>query len=303
MNIMLASLSANSIKQYDSCLRKWWNYCRENSMNFYDASVPNVIYFLTMLFNDGCQYGTLNSCRSALSLILGPTLSNDDRLKRFFKGVFRLKPPQPKYNVTWNTDLVLDHLSSWYPNNEISLDKLTKKTVMLLALATAHRVQTLSKINVKNIEITPDRVIIKIAEIIKTSRPGCNQPILQLPFFTDRPTICPVDALLCYVEKTASLRTSDYLFIGVRKPHKPIGTQTLSRWLKCTLSECGIDARIFSAHSTRHAATSRAHSLGVSVDTIRKTAGWSERSSTFARFYQRIITSNDETALARSLIA
>lgn len=108
---------------------------------------------------------------------------------------------------------------------------------------------------------------------------------------------------MSYIERTSSLRISNELFIATRKPYKPVGTQTLSRWIKYTLSECGVDTGIFSAHSTRHAASSHAHSLGVSVDTIRKTAGWSKNSTAFARFYQRtIVDSNDEIALSESVI-
>lgn len=283
LDIMLASLSTNSIKQYDVCLRKWWNFCRNKSINVYTTSVPSVIDFLTQLYDQGSQYGTLNSCRSALSLILGPTISNDDRLQRFFKGVFRLRPPQPKYNVTWDTNCVLDRVTEWYwyPNIELSLDLLSNKTVTLLALITAHRVQTLSKINIKNIQMTPGCILIKIPDILKTTKIGSKQPILYLPFFTENPSICPAETLLCYLNRTAPLRKSDSLFVAIKKPHKPVGTQTLSRWIKRTLSDCGIDVTVFSAHSTRHAATSRARSRGVSIDTIRNTAGWSGNSNTF----------------------
>lgn len=149
---MLASLAPNSMKQYDVYLKKWWYFCQSNSVNIYEATVPTIIYFLTQFFNEGYQYGTLNSCKSALSLILNPELANDDSIKRFLKGVFRLKPPKPKYDVTWDGNLVLDKLSLWHPNEELTLDKLTNKTITLLALSTAQRVQTLSKIKVINIQ-------------------------------------------------------------------------------------------------------------------------------------------------------
>lgn len=300
---MLASLAPNSIKQYEVYFKKWWDFCNTNSVDIYSASVPTVIYFLTQLFNNGCQYGTLNSCRSALSLILGPIVSNDDRLKRFFKGVFRLKPPKPKYDVTWDTNLALDKLSSWHPNEELTLDKLTYKTITLLAISTAQRAQTLSKINLSNIQKSSHRITIKIPDFVKTSRPGCHQPVINLPFFLEKISICPASALLSYIERTSSLRTSDYLFVGFRKPHKVVGTQTLSRWIKQTLSECGVDTSVFSAHSTRHAASSRAHSLGVSLDVIRKTAGWSRNSMTFAKFYHRSVIEDDNgTTLAETII-
>ncbi|CAH2207684.1 jg21883 [Pararge aegeria aegeria] len=302
LEIMLASLAPNSVKQYDVYLKKWWYFCQTNSINMYDTSVPTLISFLTQFFNDGCQYGTLNSCKSALSLILSPKLVNDDSIKRFLKGVFRLKPPKPKYDVTWDANLVLDKLSLWYPNEELTLDKLTSKTITLLALSTAQRVQTLSKIKVSNVQNLSQRITIKIPDIIKTSRPGSQQPTIHLPFFMEKTAICPASTLLCYIERTSPLRTSDELFVGIRNPHKPVGTQTLSRWIKRTLCECGVDTSVFSAHSTRHAASSRAHSLGVSLDTIRKTAGWSRNSTTFAKYYQRDIVIQDDTTLAESII-
>ncbi|XP_060804898.1 uncharacterized protein LOC132902730 [Amyelois transitella] len=46
-----------------------------------------------------------------------------------------------------------------------------------------------------------------------------------------------------------------------------------ARWIKTVLSESGVDASVFKAHSTRHAATSAAGAAGVSVETIRKAAG------------------------------
>ncbi|XP_049871510.1 uncharacterized protein LOC126370598 [Pectinophora gossypiella] len=301
---MLASLSDSSVRQYDTCLRKWYQFCNAHNFNVFEASIPNVIYFLTKLFEAGAQYGTLNSCRSALSLILGVHVGNDDRMKRFFKGVFKLRTPLPKYNVTWDTSTVLDTLATWYPNENLNLDKLSKKISTLLALVTAHRLQTLSKININNIERFPDKVIIKIPDLIKTSRIGSLQPVLVLPYFRDRPEVCPVNVLLRYLDMTDSLRGNNhYLFIGIKKPHKSVSSQTLSRWVKSTLSECGINVSVFTAHSTRHAATSRAHQLGVNLDLIRKTAGWSGSSNVFGRFYNRVVGDIiDHELFARSII-
>lgn len=261
-----------------------------------------MISFLTQMFNDGCQYGTLNTYRSALSLILS-SITKDDRLTRFFKGVFRMRPPLPKYSFTWDTNCVLDHLSTWYPNEDLSQDRLSRKTITLLALTTAQRVQTLSKISISNIKFSNTQVIIKIPDLLKTSRPGSKQPVVLLPYFNDKPSVCPVKTLECYLNKTKILRRSDNLFIGIKKPHNEVGSQTLSRWIKRTLGECGIDTTMFSAHSTRHAATSRAFSLGVSIDTIRNTAGWSGNSNTFAKYYNRnIVNINESSSFANVII-
>lgn len=255
------------------------------------------------MFHKGAQYGTLNSYKAALSLIIVNDLSKDTRITRFLKGVFRLRPPLPKYNSTWNPNCVLDYLSTRYPNENLSLEELSKKCITLLALTTAHRVQTLSKINIKNIEHFIDKILIKIPDIIKTSRLGSKQPILALPYFRQRVEICPAKTLISYLDKSASVRKSDSLFINCKKPHNPVTTQTLSRWIKSTLGASGVDVSTFTAHSTRHASTSRAHAAGVNIDLIRNTAGWSGNSSTFARFYNRVVVeANNDCSLARSII-
>lgn len=302
---MMASLSDNSYKQYDVALRKWFEFSVRNNGNPYEASIPTVLYFLAEMFNRGSQYSTLNSYRSALTLILGPYMANDDRMSRFFKGIYRLRPPQPKYNITWDTALVLDHLEQQTPNESLSLEKLSKKCVTLLALATAHRVQTLSKINIKNIEIFDTKISIKIPDPLKTSRPGFKQPILTLPFFNERPEICPSRTLISYLEKTKSLRRSIVtMFVSFRKPHNAVSAQSLSRWIKSVLKDSGIDVSIFTAHSTRHAATSRARQCGVSVDLIRNTAGWSGSSDTFGKFYNKtVMPHNGPVALATAVLS
>nr|CAH7748607.1 unnamed protein product [Callosobruchus chinensis] len=67
-------------------------------------------------------------------------------------------------------------------------------------------------------------------------------------------------------------------------------TQTLGRWVKSVLVESGIDTKKFTAHSTRHAATSAAARKGLHFDTIRLAAGWSKkhlRIKMFAAVYNR----------------
>lgn len=268
----------------------------------FEASIPRIMSFFTEIFKSGAKYGTLNSYRSALSILIGERLGSDDRIARQFKGFYRLRPPAPKYDTTWDPSIVLDFLSILTPNKDIHLEHLTKKTVTLLALITAHRVQTLSKINIKNIEICPEVINIKIPDILKTSRLNASQPNLNIPFFRQRPEICPADTLLAYIEVTRPLRTCDNLFISFKSPHKAVTSQTLSRWIKNTLFESGIDTSIFSAHSTRHASTSAAHNSGVNIDLIRKTAGWSGRSNVFARFYKRNVSHENPTDFANSIL-
>lgn len=115
--------------------------------------------------------------------------------------------------------------------------------------------------------------------------------------------ICPADTLQHYLNKTEALRKDiKALFISFRKPFKKVSTQTLSRWLKDTLQDCGLDTNMFSAHSTRHASTSAAKRKGVNIDIIRNAAGWAERSATFAKFYDRPII-QDKTIYGQAILS
>lgn len=301
---MLASLTENTLKQYNCYLKQWYSFCHTNHYDIFKVTVFNVLDFLMTLFDHGSKYGTMNTAKAALSLILDSEVVNNQLIKRFMSGVFKLRTPLPRYNCTWDPSLVLDYLSNWYPNENLSLELLTKKLTTILALVTAHRSQTLSLIRLGNIHKCDQRFIINITDQIKTSAVNRSQPTLYLPYFNERPSICPARVLECYLTLSAKKRSDDcdLLLISYKKPFKRVCSQTVSRWIKATLAECGIDTSIFKAHSTRHAATSAANRLGVSIDLIKRTAGWSGSSQTFAKFYNREVTVDSKEAFARSFL-
>lgn len=295
---MISSLSKNTLLQYNSSIKLWWQYCSDkNIYDLHNVTVNDLLDFLSDCFQKGSSYGTLNNHRSAISLISLNTIGNDDRIKRFFKGVFKLRPSYARYSVTWDPIIVLDFLANFHPNDSLPLEILTKKLVVLLSLATGHRTQTLSLIRIKNIQRFADRIIIKVTDIIKTSSIGKSQPILDLPFFTERPSICPAETLITYMNITSNHRSTneEKLILTYKRPYQAATPQSLGRWIKQTIEESGVDTNIFRAHSTRHAATSAAYRAGVSVDTIRKAAGWSQQSAVFANFYNRPIDQINDT--------
>lgn len=302
LTIVMASFAEKTLNQYSSSLKSWWTYCENNNYDVFNATSTEVISFLTKKFEDGAGYSTLNTHRSALSIILGSRITLDDSIHRFLRGVYRLKPPQPKYAATWDTNDVLNYLCNFYPyTDNITLEALSHKTISLLAIASAQRMQTLSLIKLKNICVKNDVILIKIPDFIKTSRPGALQPLIRLPFIRENLSICPATVLQAYIEKTSTLRSSDaddHLFISVRKPHKKVCSQTLSHWVKKVLADSGIDISVFGAHSTRHASTSAAHRLGVNLEVVRKAAGWSNSSNVFLKYYNREVNSSVDNDFA-----
>ena len=100
--------------------------------------------------------------------------------------------------------------------------------------------------------------------------------------------------------KTLEYFTSSKLFLGLQKPHKAVGSQTLSRWLKATLRMSGVRIDFFLGHSTRAVSSSKAKLAGLSVDSILECVGWSNEQA-FARYYNKEIV--DINVFASAVLA
>lgn len=233
--------------------------------------MPIVLRFLTIQYKDGASYGTLNCFRSAIGKIQRSSLAGDSRIKGFFKGIARLKPSRAKYDCTWDPKIVLEYVGKLNSNDDLTLDELSKKLVTLLV--TGQRMQTLALIDIRNIMLNEDKYEIKISENIKASRPGKVQPNLIIPCFESNLLICPTTVLTTYLKRTKALRDGENkLFVAIKKSHKAVGSQTLSRWIKSVLNNSRLDTSKFSAYSTKHALTSAAERSGINVDLILKAA-------------------------------
>lgn len=282
------------MKRYENPIKVWWQYCKEKQISVYDPDVKHILEFFTKQSLKVKSYSTLNVYRAAISLLMNNKLGELPEISRFFKGISNEKPRNAKYTATWDPNVVLTFLSNLFPNDSLTLEQLTKKLVTLLALTTAQRVQTLSKIKLENIHSSETGIKITITDKIKTSNRLRAQPLLDIPYFTQE-NICPAKTLQSYIRKTADIRppNESYLLITFKKPYHTATTQSISRWIKDILEKSGIDTSIFTAHSTRHASTSAAARNGLNIETIRKAAGWSENSSVFAQFYNRPLVNKE----------
>lgn len=152
-----------------------------------------------------------------------------------------MRPSLPKYSHTWDPQKILDYIADWYPNTNLSIEKITKKLVILLSLCTAHRVQTLSLIKISKIDIGPDGAKIIITDIIETSAAGRNQPVLSLPYFREKPSICPTTVRRDYLALTRDIRPENApnLLLTVNRPLRCASAQTKSGWIKQMLADSG----------------------------------------------------------------
>ena len=133
-----------------------------------------------------------------------------------------------------------------------------------------------------------------IDKLLKTTRPGKHLGQIELLSYQPDQNLCVVKHLQAYVDQTSELREefSDQLLLGYQKPHKPVSTNTIARWIKVVIAKAGIDTDVYKAHSTRAAVTSAAKGKQVPIDTILSAAGWTNE-NTFSRFYNKPFKDNE----------
>ena len=79
-------------------------------------------------------------------------------MSRFLRGVYNRRPPRPRYQTTWRVQQVLDLLRAWGPNGSLSLQQLTKKTAMPLALAGSRWCSEVHQLDLKTMKETESTV-------------------------------------------------------------------------------------------------------------------------------------------------
>lgn len=292
-SILLASWRSSTQKQYISHQNNWFKFASRKQVDPHSPSIVDVLEFLTELFNKGVGYSSINTARCALSALITwqekPTIGSHPLVTRFLKGVYELRPPAARYKKIWDVANVFDYLRKMWPTPNLSLKQLSLKLVMLVALISAQRLQTIESLDISNMYKEPNKTTFIIRNHLKQSRPGTVPPQISLTSFPSDDKLDANQLLERYLEVTAPLRgTSTRLFISYQPPYKPVSRQTLARWIREVMSNSGLNIKEYTAHSVRAAASSAACSKNLPIEEILKTVGWkSER--TFANFYKKPI--------------
>lgn len=296
--LICSSWRGSTTKAYESAWRRWASWCAARKVDPFSTTLTNILDFLTEMYNEDKEHSTINSYRSAISTfhakIDGVPAGQHPMVSRLMQGIFNTRPSKPRYTSVWDVEIVLDHIKNMPPSNELRLTELAGKLAMLMALTNADRASDLHLLDLNLKQVFSHGVRFQIAGLSKTRRSGPPREVTYFSF-KECEAICPVATLEVYERRTADLRATDRdanpLFIACVKPHKPVTSSTISRWVRNLMQASGVDVSTFKSHSTRAASTSAATSLGVSVKDIMKTANWTSE-STFKRFYLKPILSD-----------
>ena len=291
--LILAAWRPSTNSVYNSAWKKWHCWCIAREVDPLCPSLADVTGFLAHSFDEGLEYRTINTYRSALSGVLPPMegfpVGQHPLVVRLLKGILNLRPAMPRYQQSWDVNVALDYMRSLPGNQVLPLKVLTQKLALLLALTAPKRSSELKLLDLRFMRILPEGVVFELPGMTKTS-----SEIIHVFFakFDDCESICVLRCLQSYISRTNIFRplvdpaTNQQLLISYHRPHKPVQSCTIARWIKSFLGSAGIDTSIFKGHSTRSASTSKARAGGISLEDVLKMADWTGPSS-FLRFYYR----------------
>ena len=95
---------------------------------------------------------------------------------KIHEGVYNLRTPSPRYLATWDVRVVFNYFRSIPDNQHLSLKLLSLKLVMLVALVSSQRVQSLSFLDLNSTYSVYSSIIFVIFDKTKCSKPGKKAP-------------------------------------------------------------------------------------------------------------------------------
>ena len=155
-------------------------YCCKWQITSISPPVAGGLNFLAELYHKGLSYSALNTARSALASVIvlqgNQSFGTHPLVSRFLKGTFTTRPALPKYKEVWDVNTVLEHLKTLHPAEALSLKLLSLKIVMLMAILSGQRCQTIHALTTKEMKVSKDTVIFIVNDLLKTTKPGKERP-------------------------------------------------------------------------------------------------------------------------------
>ena len=142
-------LAPQTASGYGYIFRKFRLFCEQLQADPLTCAPAVVVKYLRHLFETGAEYSTVNFHRSGISKfhigIDGISIGEHPLVSQAVKAVFRLRPPLPKYQSTFDIVPVLAYVRS-LPTASISLQQLSFKTLFLTIYSSISRVSSVARL-------------------------------------------------------------------------------------------------------------------------------------------------------------
>ena len=316
-NLAASARRHSTTATYDSRLEKFFTWAENHSVDPLEAPVSSVCDFLVSLFDEGKQVSTIKNYRSAIAAVHsgfsdGSSVGSNHAILSLLKGMFNERPPRRRLAPSWSINEVLSSFTTdpYEPIHNAPLDALTRKTVFLVAAASARRRSEIHALSIRPgfIRFTPEGVHLlpNPSFLAKNQTESFTPDLIFLPSMSSTSSIredrfvCPVRALKWYIEKTKAIRKSDALFLIPRSPYNPASKDTISRWLVETITPFTTPEDSPRAHDVRAHASSIAWFRGIPLSDIMRAASWKTPSTFVASYLTNVIS--PEARFAKSVL-
>lgn len=142
--VIFNSWRKSSQRQSWTYIKRWLQFWDSRKIDPFNPTVNNFLCFLQILFHQSLSYSAINTARSAVSSLM--SLCGKEN---FGSHVLMM----PKYCCTWDVSIVIEYLKRLFPLSDLSLKSLSCKSIMLLALLTSQRGQTLHLLTVDDVVV------------------------------------------------------------------------------------------------------------------------------------------------------
>ena len=300
-SLLSASWRSGIQKDYSGKFKQFSSWCREKQIDIYSASVTDCAEFLTK----GLKYRTIAGYSSMLSWILHHVnnfpVGQHPYIVQLIKGIFNSRPTV-KLLPEWDLPLVLKFLKKppFEPLYLSPLKYLTWKCLFLVAITTFHRASDIQALRLGsgNVSIQNREIEFIRQALSKSDRQNHMNANIFIPSFSQDKTLEPVRVLRAYLKRTkkfsnfGQVQVKFSLFLSCMKPHKPVTSQTISKWLVKLIKLAYEDPSMkVKRHSARAIRSSWALFNGASVNNRLNKADWSCE-YTFIKFYLRDVNAS-----------
>ena len=311
--VLSGVLRESSSRLYQLRWKIFCGWCRGRGVAPVNATVPVVVDFLIHLRQDkGLSVPAVKGYCSALNSVLalkGRDLAMSREITTLLRSFSRSVNPVELRPPAWDVSLVLQSLTGapYEPLRTCEERFLAQKTLFLLALASAKRIDELHALSYR-VSHTRNWGEVSFAFVTgfvaKTQDPSSLAPRFEgfsvpaLPNARKNRNgrlLCSVRAVKVYLDRTASHRPRcERLFVTAGRSKKEIAKTTVSFCLRKTISRAyelsgtALPVPAPRARETRGIAPSILFRKNFAVDQVLKAGTW-RRHTTFTRHYPRDI--------------
>ena len=279
----------------------------ERKVDQHNPSLQGIIDFILFLHDEFTSSNALSQYVCEMRKDLSPQAlhrSYDSTVTEILKSskiIKRSIPTIPK--TAWDADVVLDHLLTLPPDNQLTLVQMSGKVALLLLLASGRRRIDLTRLNISSEHMTKtnDGYYFALDGFSKTNSwtPSIHQNMQYMEFtrYPHESRLCPYTAISNYlnlVRNRTPSRIPDHnsLFVITTLAATPASTDTLKRWIITIMHNAGVDT--YRNFSTRAAHASKSAQMNDTIENIMNRCAWTKE-STFYKHYLRPIQGTTES--------